>query len=462
MKPAPGSRKRLGFLACVVGAIVPALVAVSASAIAGEVFAPTTAISVPNGGSISSFDISFVDSAIGIYVLSDRTNFQVDVVDTATNQFLTPLGHGDFVGFTGNNDSSGPNGVIIVDHRFVWAGNGPTTPPVLSPPQASPPPGTQPSSSVNVFDLQTGALVKTIATGGFLRTDEGCYDARDHLIQIANDAENDYSNNWPYVSFISTESLTVLGRITMDGTNGTPKATNGIESCQWNPRNGKIYLNIPEVNGPGDDSAPGAVLIIDPKSMKIEKTISLDHNKCAGPQGMFLGPDNQILLGCNAASGNGQFSTVVIDDAGNIIKTLPNESGSDEVWFNPGDGHYFLARSTVQANSTDVAQGNSMLGVVDAFTLQEDPSVTTGTVGFKAHSVAADAVLNQVYVPIPKNNTTTGLTSTICSQAGGSDVTGCIAVFTAPHDDHCLAAGTPVIQVGNGGNPDFLRIRCPH
>jgi hypothetical protein len=175
---------------------------------------------------------------------------------------------------------------------------------------------------------------------------------------------------------------------------------------------------------------------------------------------MTLGPDGQILLGCNAASGNGKFSTVVIDDDGHIIKTLANESGSDEVWYNPGDGHYFLARSTNQANASDAATANTMLGVVDAESLNEDPSVTTGTIGFKAHSVAADPVLNQVYVPIPKNNG--ALTSTICSAAGGSDATGCIAVFTAPHDDHCVAEGMPVIHVGDHGDAGFFHTRCRH
>jgi hypothetical protein len=437
------SKKRLKLLACVAGALAPALVAMAGVTSADEIFAPTAAISVgPNG--ISSFDISFVDGAIGIYVLSDRTNKAVDVVDTGTNTLVNQLGAGLFVGFTGNNDTSGPNGSLIVNHREVWAGDGPGT-------------GT---STVKVFDLQTGALTHTIDTKGVRRADELCYDPQNHVVQIANDAEADVTGHFPYVSFISTETYTVLGTITMDGLQGRPLATNGIEQCQWNPRNGKIYLNIPEVNGTGVDSAPGAVVIISPETRSIEKVVSIDHNLCAGPQGMTLGPNGQILLGCNAGSGNGQFSTVVIDDDGHIIKTLPNESGSDEVWYNPGDGHYFLARSTNQANASDTATANSMLGVVDAESLSEDPSVTTGTIGFKAHSVAADPVLNQVYVPIPKNSG--ALTSTICSAAGGSDVNGCIAVFTAPHDDHCLAQGTPVIRVGEGGDPNYLKDRCHH
>ena len=46
------------------------------------------------------------------------------------------------------------------------------------------------------------------------------------------------------------------------------------------------------------------------------------------------------------------------------------------------------------------------------------------------HSVAADPILNQVYVAIP------GGKSTLCSQAGGNDAAGCIVVLTAPNDDH--------------------------
>lgn len=435
---------KLRWLACAVGFVAPALLSFGSAAMADELFAPTTAISVgPNG--ISSFDIGFVDAAIGTYLLADRTNKTIDVIDTATNAVVNQLGLGTFVGFTGNNDTSGPDGVFTVDHRQVWAGDG--------------------DSTVKVFDLQTGNLITTIKTGGSFRADEGCVDTRHHLVMMANDAEADTPGHHPFVTIISSETFAVLHTVTMDGTNGAPLATNGIEQCQWNPHNGKFYLNIPEVNGPAPgaptgavDSAPGAVLIIS-NDGTIEKNISIDHDKCAGPQGMALGPDGQILLGCNAQSGNGQNSTVVIDDQGRIVATLDNESGADEVWFNPGDGHYFLARSTVNANALDGATGNSMLGVVDAESLHEDASITVGTVGLKTHSVSADPVHNQVYLPVPKNNG--ALTSTICSTAGGSDTNGCIVVFTAPNDDRCLAEGTPAIKVA-GGDPDFLKTHCHH
>jgi hypothetical protein len=383
---------------------------------ADETFTATSAIVLPSNEKVTSFDISFDDPVIGLYVLADRTNKAVDAVDTTTNTVSAQLGGGQFVGFTGNNDTSGPNGVVIVDHKEVWAGDGPGT-------------GT---STVKVIDLTTQTITHTINTGGTYRADEMCYDPRDHLIEVANDAEHDNPANWPYVSFITTrgpKAYTVVGSITMDGTKGTPKATNGIEQCQWDRRTGKIYLNIPEVNGPGDDTAPGATLVISPEKMKIEQIYYHDHNKCAGPQGMTIGPDNQILLGCNAPSGitetnpngNGKYSTIIIDDRdGRILKTLDNESGSDEVWYNDGDDHYFLAESSYPFQQ--------QLGIVDASSGKQDPSVKTGTAGAAGHvhSVAADAVYNQVYVPIPSS-----AGSTVCSSAGAIDSNGCIAVFTA-------------------------------
>src|SRR5437660_3323579 len=55
---------------------------------------------------LGSFDISFVDPAIGLYVLADRSNNAVDMVDTHDNIFLGFCGQGKFTGFTGNNNTS--------------------------------------------------------------------------------------------------------------------------------------------------------------------------------------------------------------------------------------------------------------------------------------------------------------------------------------------------------------------
>lgn len=385
-----------------------ALVAAANVAVADEVFKPTAAVSLPGGAHIQSFDISFVDPVTGLYVLSDRTNKSVDVVDTGSNTVLTLLTgtgtNGTFQGATASNDTSGPDGVLIISHREVWAGDG--------------------NSTIKVIDLFSQQTTHVIPTGGAKRADELCSDPRDHLVLMANDADAP-----PFVSFISTKTYGVLGRITMDGSNGSPKATNGIEQCSWDRRTGKFYVNIPEVNGPGNDTQPGAVVVISPQTMKIENTFSIPLGVCAGPQGMAIGPDNQILLGCNDPNKTVP-STVVIDEHnGHVLNVLSGEDGSDEVWYNDGDGHYLLARSG--------GANPQQLGVVDAESGHEDASIGIGLPNTTAnphgtnHSVAADPIMNQVYVPIAG---TSGATA--CSAAGGSDTTGCIAVFTANDDDH--------------------------
>ena len=387
---------RKSWRVCVMGTFVAQFLFSGGIALAEEVFTPTRAITMPN--KIQSFDIGWVDTTLGAYFLADRTGAAVDVVDFATGH-VTQLVDG-FVGPAGgNNDLAGPNGVITIG-RQVWAGDG--------------------DSTVKIIDVATGNPVGSpISTGGTSRADELCYDPADHLVLIANDADKP-----PFVSFISTDNNQIVGKLVMDGTNGTPKATDGIEQCQWNSRTGKFLLNIPEVNGPGDNSKPGAVLVISPTQMKVERTFSIDHDKCAGPQGMAIGPNHQVLLGCNTPSGNGKFSTVVIDDnATHIVATLNNESGADEVWFNPGDNHYFLARSS--------AAGTQQLGIVDAVRLSEDASQTTNAVGAgNAHSVAVDPGFNEAYVPIPST-----ATEGVCSSAGGTDSQGCIAVYSTTNDD---------------------------
>jgi hypothetical protein len=381
---------------------------------ADEIFTARTAVSLPGAAKVTSFDIGFVDPVIGLYLLADRTNKAVDVIDTTTNTVLVQLtATPAFAGATPSNNNAGPDGVITVNHREVWAGDGP--------------------SQVKVIDLFSQKTTHVISTGGVNRADELCFDPRDQLVLVANDAETPF----PFVSIISTENYSILQRIVMNGTvapGGTiksPAATNGIEQCQWDRRTGKFYLNIPEVNGPGNDTQPGAVVTISTETFQIENVYSIRIADCAGPQGMAIGPGRDILLGCNDPNKTVP-STVVIDDRnGDVIKTVANEDGADEVAFSDGDDQYFLARSGGACPQ--------QLGIIDAGGkegIEADQSVATGLSNNPtsqhgtAHSVAADPVFNQVYVPIPS---TAGLT--VCSSAGGSDAQGCIAVFTAAHDD---------------------------
>src|SRR5580704_4204751 len=417
---------RLRLLACVVGAAAPALFSVVGPAAADEAFTAKTAVTLPGGQIINGFDISFFTK--DRYYLGDRTNSAVDVIDSDSNTVVAQIGKGLFKGATGNNNTSGPDGVVVFNNQ-VWVGDG--------------------DSTVKVFNATTGVQITTIATGtpSDFRADELCFDPRDELVMVANNAATP-----PFASIISTDDFTVKAKIKFDGTNGAPNSSNGAEQCQWSHRTGKFYISIPEIGGTGDNTHDGGVAVVDPKTMKVETTFDVPVANCSAPQGMALGPDHQMLLGCNG-SVNANNATVIIDERdGHIIHTFNQESGSDEVWFNPGDNHYFLARSSA-------VNTNQLLGVIDAEALSSDPDAFTATKAIvapsktprNAHSVAADPEHNQVYVPIP------AAVSTVCGLAGGSDAQGCIAVFTTKHDDKCFAEGSPVVRVSEDGDEDHMR-----
>jgi hypothetical protein len=193
--------------------------------------------------------------------------------------------------------------------------------------------------------------------------------------------------------------------------------------------------------------------VIDAREQQIEKTFTIPLASCAGPQGMALGPDGQILLGCNNKGTTGNNPTAVINErSGEVVATLNNESGADEVDYNPADNHYFLAQSSFP--------GSQNLGVVDAgpparadASVNTSPKQSGGPVGSN-HSVASDPVTGHVYVPI---SSTSG--SSVCSSAGGTDTQGCIAVFTTPNDD-CFAQGMPARGVDEHGDGQFEHERC--
>src|SRR6516225_4222383 len=122
------------------------------------------------GNGLGAFDISFVDPKIELYVLADRTNASVDLFDSEEAEFIKRIGstcpagnpapHFCFQGVVlvngvANNNLSGPDGVVVVDHKEVWAGDG--------------------DSRVKVIDLATGTFVTTISTGGKFRVDEMAY-----------------------------------------------------------------------------------------------------------------------------------------------------------------------------------------------------------------------------------------------------------------------------------------------
>jgi hypothetical protein len=237
-----------------------------------------------------------------------------------------------------------------------------------------------------------------------------------------------------FITFIDARRYDVIGRIKFDGTdaNSGPFSNglraNGIEFCVFNPRDGKFYLNIPAVVS---TNTQGYTLRISAAApFKVEAAFQIPKTSgCTGGFGLAVGPAHQLALGCNAPSANSLIISDLFD--GTAIPAGPG--GVDEVWYNSGTNHYYYgaymatptlivgvvdAGSTASCNTTPVPSGCPT----------PDPSIPT--FGGFPHSVAADSVSNQVYVPIRSNFF--GRKATVCSSFTGNtanDVQGCIAVY---------------------------------
>jgi DNA-binding beta-propeller fold protein YncE len=343
---------------------------------ADENFFHIDTLTLPAGNNpLSSFDIGWVDPVRELYILADRSNNSLDVFSTDTDEFLFQIPTED-----------GTNGVVTAGDHQVWAGDN--------------------SSHLEVADLKTHKVVDSIDTGGSDRADELSFDRRDNMILIANDSDSP-----PFITFVSTKpGHAILGKITMDGTNGAPLATNGIEQSQWSNRTGLFYLNIPEVNSIAGN---GEVLAIDPNTLSI-----VNEFPVAGcePGGLALGPDFQALIGCSKSGTDNSARVIDIRDGAQIAR-FPQITAMDEVWYNPGDNHYFAA-----ASNNPATNGGPELGIIDANGPTFDQVIPTGS---GDHSVAAEPDTNHVFVPFKAGATD----NTVCH------ATGCIVVFGTVHDD---------------------------
>jgi hypothetical protein len=290
--------------------------------------------------------------------------------------------------------------------------------------------------------------VSDVSTGGAtgLRADELAYDAKDGLLLVVNNADTP-----PFATLINvnqaTGALTVGKRITFDKAHTGVDATNGAEQPVWEPVTGKFYLSIPQIGANVKDGA--VVRITTAGTVEVQYPIEFCQ-----PAGLTLGPKVDLLVGCNTVfdtAGNPWDPTknvtaaprqVIVDAfTGKIDAIVPGVGAGDEVWFNSGDGNYYTASSTSPLRPTEViagtpltAQGAAILGVIDAHdqVLKQlvptfnGAAITTGPLtrpASTAHSVAANAGNNHVFVPLGANNVFPDC------------LTGCIAVFGTPRMD---------------------------
>ena len=397
-----------------------------------------TAVQIP-GAALRSYDISWVNPHRAEYYLADRSNAAIDIIDTHKLTFKRFLGKGLFVGVklngagtAVNNDISGPDGVVT-HGRWLYAGDG--------------------DSTLKVFDLDApdaSALKQTLNTGGEARVDEMALTTDGELLLAANNADTP-----PFATLFGANgdrnhsSVVKISKITIDDT-AFPD-TPGIEQPTWDPKTKRFYVSVPVLGKPGGcgtATCDGGLMVIDPNTVTpgafvlgafnpATNTGVLRLSNC-GPNGATVGPNDNLLLGCTPANNPANVTTLVINATTKNFANIGNITGSDEVWFNKGDGRYYTGSNRnckpgVTPPCDTAAKQAAVLGVIDGTSvLIETVPQSSGS-----HSVAADSKRNRIFVPqsapvaaVGAGGDTTAVGAGICGSANDATGKGCVAVYS--------------------------------
>ena len=324
------------------------------------------AIAIP-GAPLASTDLLWADETSKRMYFADRSNAAIDIVDAENDTFGGRVTG--FVGAVGAN-GAGPNGVVVTPDGKLWAGDG--------------------NSLAQVVDLKASPprIIQSINTGGVSRADELAYDPEDHLIMIGNDREP-----VPFVAVINADTFRVVGTVPF-------REATGLEQPIWNPQMHRFFVNVPTARG-------AEVAVVDPKSLAVTATYPVGSS-CGGT-GLAQGPFQRLLVAC--------ASPYIVNAVnGTIISKVTEVGSGDEVWYNAGDGQFYVT-------STDTT-GATVLGVIDGQTGTWRQNVPAPG----ARNVTALASNNHIFAVV--RAPAAGVTdTTLCTQFGLRG-NGCVAVFT--------------------------------
>ena len=384
-------------------------------------------IQVP-GNPVTSADISWGDPGTGRYYFADRSNFGVDIIDAEKGVWVGRVG-----GMAGPNPSGGgttttngpgPNGVVVTPQKRLWAGDGNSTVQLAD---------VDPESATYLKILTSVSTALPACDGGTAtthycgRADELDYDPVDNIILIANNAPLSatapHLSIDPYATFINAAPpYNVLGRITFVG-------AGGLEQPRWDAQTKRFLITVPgKMTGTIINTVP-SIQVINPVTLQSEKTYPVDCQKIANVAsvsmtGIFVIPNQDILV---SACG---FPIILTLDKKttnvNIINLINQVGGGDELWYNPGDGRFY-----VTGVDKTTPTGVQSLGVINAQTsewLQNVPDVR----GKNAAAVPMPANSDRIFTIVQITAAIAAGTApddSICFTAGNLKGTGCVAVF---------------------------------
>lgn len=408
-------RKSL-FRTCLIAAAILALAATSAIAgpttysLLTTISVPADAANIQPGGAFTSFDISFFDPVTRNDYVADRSNASVDIFSGASLSFL-----GRATGFTGQQATtsvSGADGVLTVTSGGIttlYAGDG--------------------NSTLKVFNATNPvapSLLQSISTGGAFRVDEMAYSPLTQQVLAANNADApafgtifNTTNGHPPVS-IGHTNITIPGAANTDG----------LEQPVWNPNTGTFFISVPAFNG---DQGGVAEIKTDGTVGRLYKFASMAGGPTTcGSTGLALGASGNLLVGC----GSGQAVLLNPAGTGSIVALYPQIQNTDEIWFDPTLGDFFVTGADNSgARVFDVISDSSQL-ILQSVLLGVSNSSNP-------HSISVDPVSGDVFVPLA--GSTSLVPNPLCPL-------GCIAVFAqvpvpAPPTYALLLAGLGLVYV---------------
>ncbi len=389
------------------------------------------AVTVPDNPLAGIAKSWFVHERNALYI-ADQANKGVDVIDLRRYEYRGRVtgfvGAATAGGGTATTNGQGPNSMAPVNGHRMWVSDG--------------------NSQVQLVDLLSLSIVHTTSTaiaacdGGTEtthfcgRTNEMTYDPVNRVIIVTNPNPLDVTTHAPlapYVSFIDARRpYAVLGTISFPDARGTPEAPVFDRSTR------RLLLPVPTCNNAATcDPARGAteyIAVINGRTRSVEKKFVMPD--CATLMPAITPPPTGMMNDMSIDQKNhhvimpvcGRGEVVFDSRTGAVVNVITEITGSDQTWFNDGDGRFYVA-------ANDPANANTRsLGVIDGRTglwLQNVPAV-----GAVIPS-ASDFPANRVFTGVPASTATTA-----CTPFGVAAL-GCVIVYQ--HDD-----GIPEKDHGHG------------